>query len=225
MFATTLFAHLSISQVQRQKFIATSLAQGIIFIGLFLILARTNDYPSLLGINFLAFAVIIPQLISRLVIRQRMKEPIIQLKINIITLISGIVGIAFMLLLTLLMLIPNYRSIADGKPIYDTEYFVSRISFLLATIPAIILYFIIAKQRTTIYPNGLFHNGLFFAWSDFQVYSWRNHKKKKDVQEIKLTTAQNVWTPSQIKFTIPNESKEKIESFLAQRLNKSSESA
>ena len=126
-----------------------------------------------------------------------------------------------MLPLTLLMLIPNRISVANSMPILDAEYFFSRISFLFATIPAIILFFIMAVQRTTFYSEGLFYKGQLLAWSDFQTYSWNNRSKKNDVQEISLVTAQNVWTPRQIKLIISSDNEEKVESILAQRLKKS----
>jgi len=66
-------------------------------------------------------------------------------------------------------------------PILDAEYFFSRMSFLFATIPAIILFFIIPWQgykERTFYSEGLFYKGQLLAWSDFQTYSWNNRSRK-----------------------------------------------
>ena len=218
MFVTALLANVSGSQFQRQRRMVAFFIQAAVFLSIFFFFFFTTDYPSILGINFLAFGVVIPQLIARLIIQRRMKDPKFQLKINLFTSLSAAIGIAFMLLLTVLSLIPNRLSSSGDSPIYDTEYFVSRISFLLATIPAIIFYFISAIQRTTFYSEGLLHNGLFWAWSDLQTYSW----KKKG---LSLLPNKNLWIARQINLKIPSELKEEFESFLAQRLKKGSESA
>ena len=83
LFVTTLLANLASSQVKRQSFFAVSLVV-VALMAIFFLLARTNDYPSLLGIHFLAFGIFVPQLISRLIVQQRLKEPYFQLKINVL---------------------------------------------------------------------------------------------------------------------------------------------
>ncbi len=218
MFVTALLANVSASQVQRQRRMVTFLIQAAIFLGIFLGFAWTTDYPSIVGLNFLAFGVVMPQLIARLIVQRRIKYPKFQLKIDLFTSISAVIGIVFMLLLTALSLLPNRLSTSGDSPIYDTEYFVSRISVLLATIPAIIFYFMSAIQRTTFYSEGLLHNGLFWAWSDLQTYSWRK-------EGLSLLPNQNLWIVRQINLKTPFERKEEFESFLAQRLKKGSESA
>jgi len=213
MFVTSLRANLSESQVQRQKLIVMHLAQTIVFLGIFLGFAWTVDYSFILGIHFLAFGVVIPQLIARLILQRRMKDPQFQLKRDLFTSLSAVIGITFLLLLTALSLFPNRLSSSGANPIYDTEYFISRISFWLATIPAIIFYFISAIQRTTFYSEGLLHNGLFWAWSDLHAYSWKT-------KELSLLPNKNLWAARQIDLKIPSELKEEVESFLAQRLKK-----
>lgn len=227
MFAIALRANISANQIERQKYLIAYLGFAIILLVVFFVFARNDGLPIFLLSFFLAFGTMIPQLLARFIkFRQiKTKVSLLQVRTSDPSPIAWLVDVLFMLFLTIMFLLPNTISLPDGNPIYDADYFYSRAGFLLYTIPAIILWSMSAFQKVNFFHDGLFHNGLSWEWSDFQVYSWRKNPKKRNNQELLLMTAKNVWTPSQIKLTVPNEGREKIDSFLSEKLKKASESA
>lgn len=224
-FTIMLRAYISVSQSERQKFLIGYLGLFIILVIVFFVLPK--GLPSFLPLLFLAFGSVIPQVVARFIKfhQIKMKEPVLKIRTSDPSSIVWFIGILFLLFLTLMILIPNKISLPEGKPIYDAEYFYSRFTALLYIIPSIILFSMNAFQKVIFRHEGLIHNGLSWEWSDFQIYSWRKNPKKKKHQELLLITANNVWTPSQIKLTVSNESREQIDFFLAQKLKKASESA
>ncbi len=227
MFAIALQANISANQIKRQKYLIAYLGFTIILLVVFFVFARNDRLPIFLLPFFFAFGTTIPQLLAHFIkLRQiKTKVSLLQVRTSNPSPIVWLVGVLFMLFLTIMFLLPNRISLPDGKPIYDADYFYSRAGFLLYTIPAIILWSVRAFQKVNFFNDGLFHNSLSWEWSDFQVYSWRKNPKKKNSQELLLMTAKNVWTPSQIKLTVPNEGREQIDSFLSEKLKKASESA
>ena len=230
MFAVALRAYISANQIERQKYLIAYLGFTLILLVVFFtffVFARNDRFPIFLLPFFLAFGTMIPQFLARFIkFRQiRTKVSLLKVRTSDPSPVAWLVGVLFMLFFTIMFLLPNRISLTDGKPIYDADYFYSRAGYLLYTIPAIILWSMNAFQKANFFHDGLFHNGLSWEWSDFQVYSWRKNPKKKNSQELLLMTAKNVWTPSQIKLTVPNEGREQIDSFLSEKLKKANESA
>ena len=223
MFAIALRGYISNNQIERQKFLIGSLGLYLALLSSFFVLTRIDKLAFALFPFFLAFGTVIPQLLARFIkLRQtKVKESLLNFRASDLwSKITWLIGIVFMLIVTAGFLMPNEISLVDGKPIYDAEYFFSRTGFLLYAISASIFFSVITFQTTSFYPEGLFHNGLFWEWSDFQMHSW-----KKNHQVLLLMTANNVWFPSQIKITIPIEKKEQIDLLMTQKLKKGSESA
>ena len=223
-FITVLLTRLSTDRAQRRRFMFISFAPWLILIGLFLIFAispqkhlRPDDLPSEFVLHMIGFGSIWPQLIAYVVNQWRMKNPIIQLNISITNFVTGLIGIGFLLLLTTLSLLPNKISVADGTPIYDAEYFRSRISFLLVLIPAMLFYFLIAIERRTICSNGVLYNGLFWGWSEFRGYSWSSHPKRNDRKKLTLTI-HKPWIISRIELEMFLETQAQLEPLLTQKL-------
>lgn len=227
MFAIALRAYISANQIERQKFLIVYLGFAIVLLVAFFVLSRNDRLPIFLLPFFFAFGTMVPQLLARFIKFRQIKTKVTLLKVRTSdpSPIVWLVGVLFMLFFTMMFLLPNRISFTDGKPIYDADYLYSRAGFLLYIIPAIILWSMNAFQKANFFQDGLFHNGLSWEWSDFQVYSWRKNPKKKNSQELLLMTAKNVWTPSQIKLTVSNEGREQIDSFLSEKLKKANESA
>lgn len=227
MFAIALRAYISANQIERQKSLIVYLGFAIVLLVVFFVFTRNDKFPIFLLPFFLAFGTMLPQLLARFILLRRINTKVSLLKVraNDPSPIVWLVGALFMLFLTIMILLPNRISLIDDKPIYDTDYFYSRAGILLYTIPAIILWSMNAFQKANLFHDGLFHHGLSWEWSDFQVYSWRKNSKKRNTQELLLMTSKNVWTPNQIKLTVPNEGQEQIDSFLSEKLKKASESA
>ncbi|PKN95328.1 MAG: hypothetical protein CVU44_01205 [Chloroflexi bacterium HGW-Chloroflexi-6] len=177
---------------------------------------------------FLGFGVAWPQIISRLIIQQKTESPIIFLK-NKISILPAVMGFAFLLYLTIMMLQPNHIRVSDGEPIFDKLFFYSRLVFILAIIPNGILYFIFLIQRTAFCQNGLLYGGILIDWASIKTYEWKNEKLYDDSEmkpfvnkdtliELRITT-QTILLPKEIRLAIPHPQKEVLENLLNRQVS------
>jgi hypothetical protein len=81
-------------------------------------------------------------------------------------------------------------------------------------IPAAILFFIIAIQRTIIHTGGISISGVLWAWGDFQAYEWGENTRQKLTVQLHIKTDYRV----PIKLVIPVNYKQQIEEILTKNL-------
>jgi hypothetical protein len=156
---------------------------------------------------FMAFGAVIPRLIANIVNQNRLESPAIFIKRKTKPL-QWILVFSLWAFLTVMILRPNTISISDGMPIYDEDYFRSRIGILFFTIPSTIFLIIGMLQRTAFCSNGLFYNGLLFDWSDFKSYAWKNEWLEMEKRFIKAN----------VQLLIPSEDKQAIEELLTMKV-------
>ena len=226
MFATGLCGHISANQMERQKFLVIYLVLGIILISLFWIFRDKISTPLVFLASFMVFGSAAPQLIARFInLRHaKVRKQILEFRTSTPDTMAEVFGVIFMVLFTLVFIIPSIADTVDNAPIYDFALIYAEIGLLIVGISYITLFSMNIVQKTYFYSDGLFYKGLFWEWSNFQAYSWESHPKKKNVQVILLTTAKSVWN-KQIKLFVPHESKEQINLHLAQKLERRNESA
>jgi hypothetical protein len=178
---------------------------------------------------FCGVGLVLPQLISRIVVRQNIKHPVVFVQDNKLPLTAlTVVMIASVYMLGVATLSPTQASQIDHKPIYDEFYISSSFSYLLFSIPFIILLFEMLIERTAFCENGLYQYGLLSEWADFKAYSWLQDKMYVDLElqpfidkkiKIKLLIepVKSLFNKP-IQFLIPFNEKNAIEEFLSQRI-------
>lgn len=120
---------------------------------------------------WLALSVTWPQLLSLFILQKTLGPAAARVPPQRATLTTATLGIVLMSGLTLMFMLPNRYDFSTG-PVYDTDYYVSRIGFVVFTVPAMIYYGVALLQGTKLYERGLLHEGTFWAWPDFQSYEW-----------------------------------------------------
>jgi len=188
-------------------------ASGILFLAVYMVSARKLG-SSYVVMHFIALGIAWPQLIGRLISQQRTGLSVVQLQPGKSVTLSAMIGIIFMIWMTSLFMLPNLRTYPEGIPIYDASYVGSRFSFLLMTIPTMVLFFMIAIQRIIIHVDGVSINGNLWAWSDFQGYEWKEHNNQKSVAQLLLKSK----SKTQIKLLIPVTNKQQVEDVLVKNL-------
>ncbi len=217
IFILFLLAYASPSQAQRMRFIIGVFLVLVVYLIIIIISIITNSSKSLheMPNNFLFFCVFWPQVIGRLIARLWVKPSIAYSKINRKSVIEGMKYIVITLCFSLFIMIPNRLSVIGGKPVFDQEYFSSRLVFLLAgTIPLIIISLIIALQRTIFSVNGILHYGMAYSWSDFQTGAWIDNPRNSTISELSLVP-NSFFAPTSINITVSSTNRQAIEEQLA----------
>jgi hypothetical protein len=236
MFVLAYFANLSTKRNKRQWLYVGFAITAIFYLILSGIYSPYQDSASkswIISYNlFCGVGLVLPQLVSRLVIRQNINHPVVFLKKDRLPLSRTITGIIIaalgLMCLAWVALSPKQISLIDHKPVYDEFYVSSSFSFLLFYIPFIIWLIEMITQRTAFCENGLYQNGLISEWADFKSYRWiydkmyddpdalpfldKNIKIKLSIEPVKALFKK----PIQI--SIPFNEKGTIEEFLSQRI-------
>jgi hypothetical protein len=182
-FVLAFLINISPYQAKRFKLILAYVFVMIVLFGVFSVFVLDSKDDDLGWMTFywyfIAFGVIWPQLISRLLIQQRIESPVIYLK-NTPSMIARSIVFGFLLCLALMILQPSKMNHSVGAPVYEELYVRSWISFLLALVPTGIFIFILLIQRTAFCANGLYYQGILFDWSNFQSYFWESDELYKD---------------------------------------------
>jgi len=226
------FANLSTEQGRRRQFYLIALIAALLFLG---ILALNRSDPEfaenwIIAYNlFVGTGVVLPQFVSRILVRQKIGHPVIFLKKKKVPLISIIfVGMAFVLL-AWVTLIPKEFSYATGGPVYDEFYVRSSFSFLVFFVPLIIFSIQMLVERDAICESGFYHGGLLLDWSNFKSYSWSQDKMYTDPEiqpfldqntrvELTIEPKQRFFGRS-IHLIIPLDEKNMIDNLLSRKFN------
>jgi hypothetical protein len=124
---------------------------------------------------FCGIGVVLPQLLSRIAVRQSIKHPVIFMQKNEpprATVYVAILGLVYLPSTALAWHALNMPG--DWEFVFN-EFTFSSISFLLFFIPSFILLMEF-NQRTALCENGIFQYGLLLEWADFKSYSWIQDK-------------------------------------------------
>lgn len=230
-FALILYANVLSSRAKSTKWYLAYAAVCITYLALSSFVEISDGVSSSrITWNFLffGFGIMWPQVISRLIIQQKIEHPVLFLK-NRVAILPTIIIIAFLLYMTIMMLLPNQIRVSDGEPIFDKEFFYSRMIFLLAIISGGILYFLHLIQRTAFCGNGLLYMGILIDWASIKACTWQNDKiyddpeiksfvDKNTIVELKITT-KTILFPKEIRLMIPYFEKEAIENLLNNHVN------
>ena len=143
---------------------------GNIFIPVFLgfIFSSISAKFLILGIQCLVIQIIAPRFVVFMINRSRLVTPFLRTyqtktKIALFPILGAI-------LIAVIFLMPNQRDAITGQFIFDSSYFVNKVSILIS----IFLAVIIEKERGVFSANGFFVRGLLFKWSDFSTFLWDN---------------------------------------------------
>lgn len=201
-FILNLVAYTSSSQVKTRRWLILSLLFGILFLGVSFAFDSIVEDPNLL-ILFIALYLVWPLLLARLIVQQRTNACMAKSQISYSSLAAGIVGVFLMSYLSIASMISNRWN---------------GISPSLFTLPAIILFFMVAVQRAEFNKDGLIYNGLRWSWSDFKTYAWKRTANDNRTVELFLTTKQ-AWFVKQIKLQIKTEDRQTIDDLLPKGIN------
>ena len=233
MFVVGYLANLATKRIRRRWLYAGYLiaAAG------FLVVSRmsTSDQVSgsktwLISYNlFLGVGLVWPQLISQIVIRQKIKNPVIFLERAKPPLLAVVVVVLFLAYSALGGLTPLTYSLVEQKPVYDDFYVFSSFSFLLFFIPFIIFLLENMTQRTAFCESGIYQMGFISNWSDFKSYIWIHEKiysdpevqpfLNNDVKIELLIEPSKSFLAKPIRFVIPIDNKSAIENLLSRKLH------
>jgi hypothetical protein len=173
---------------------------------------ETREAASIL--LFIGIGLILPQLVSRIFVRQKIKHPVIFLqkrKIPFITIIPGVL-LVFMAWITLS---------SGGDALWDVSVVVLFLSFIIFSIQMLV-------ERDAICENGFYQGGLLSDWSNFKSYYWPQDKMYSDpsIQPlldqntlIELTIEpKNAFLTKRIRLTISFNEKNAVENLLSKKL-------
>ncbi len=203
-FLSLLNAELSSSQVERQRKLLWWVLFFLVEFISFNLFASTESYVPIIQIHFLTFGLILPWLLSY-VLLQRRKKAIIKSGTDLPYRIGGLLGIGAALVFLWLTL-HNLEAKFD----FDD------ISLLVCIALFAILSFTILLSTTSFCPDGIIYHGLFWAWSDFDSYSWMPHTSKA-ATALKLTSSK-LWFIRKIKLQIPDKIKLPVEGVLSEKV-------
>ncbi len=215
MFILGLLAYTSASYSQRQRLLDGYAVLTVTFLGIWIYFERSNEYRSAVvdnyTVNAMAFGYCWPVLIGRLIVQQRVKQhmgpSIVHLKPDIYELTVGIVGTVFLLWVSFVYAPAYYE-----KPLY------SNISFLLFSIPAIVLSVIMTIQKTVFHVGGILHGGMLWAWSDFHSYSWKDKPHGNSSSKLLLKIKKGSWCKN-LRVTVPSRNRQIIEVLLTKNIS------
>lgn len=210
IFSSLLYAGLSTSLIKRQTIMLLSLIICALFAVVYSLAIFIRDRPPIMGADFLGCAILLPQLIASIVNLRRFRSPLIRLPRSKANLLSGLFFVGFVLLLGWLALQPSKASYPEGTPIYDSEYYRSRIGILSFFIIAVILIIMISIQQPTIHSGGILRRGVMMRWSNFTSYQWKGNR-------LELKTQPGVFL-GRIIFDTPKSDKSEVEQLLAQNI-------
>ncbi len=218
VFLFSFSANLSTEHPKRRQLYIGAFAAGIFFFGLsasdFFHYGFTEAW-AIVCVFFAGIGILLPQLISRIFARQKMKHPVIFLpkrKVAVIPLTITAGLLAFMAWVAL--------SLSDHV-LWSFSFSVFLISFILMAIQAQV-------ERDAICENGFYQAGLLSDWSNFKSYLWSQGKMYSDpsVQPLLdqntlielILEPKNTSFTKQIRLTIPFSEKNTIENLLSKKL-------
>ena len=219
IFILQLISKISINHSLREKLSTLSIL-GILVMCAYLLYFHIDNIPYMSAAHILAYIMVLPEVIARLVNIRRIKPPSIQISANSSNVILGFLGAGIFTMLSAIVIYLLFKEIEspNSEIVFDIKYFLIRLNFLLVFISGTIWMYLLATQKTTFYPDGLFYNGEIWKWSDF--YSWSERMFENDVIELALASPKHWWRPAQIKLKIPSGCKEQIDVLLEKNLEK-----
>ncbi len=214
---------------QKRKVLVSYLSFGILMLVVLLLSNRTGDYrgfPYLASLTY--FSILAPRPIAILINLRQVKPPSLQLQINRINLVSGILVVAIALLCLCLAVLPllyDWLTLQPhlysypGEQIDDEENAAFRLGMVGSIIPGLIALIMLSTQRITFCSEGIFYNGVFWSWRDFLCYYWKKSSQKEGVQDLVLFS-QNFNFTNHVKLAIPSKDQEQINSFLEKKVRR-----
>jgi hypothetical protein len=179
---------------------------------------------------FIGVGIVLPHLISRILVRQKISHPVIFLQKKRPSLTAILIGVTGFAYLAWVALSPRTYNITEGKPIYDEFYVFSSFSFLLFYIPLIILSVQFLIERTAICENGFYQGGLLSDWSNYKSYTWAQGEiyadpdiqpflNKNTLVELTIEPKRKFFGTS-IQIIVPLDEKPAIDNLLSRKINK-----
>ena len=232
MFVLAYCANLSTKQNKRQWLYVGFVVAAICYLVLSGIYSSYQDSASkswIISYNlFCGVGLVLPQLISRIIVRQNIKHPVLFMQKNKLSIWTVIFTTLALLYLLWVALSPHIYDMKEQKFIYDEFYVFSSFSFLLFFIPFVIWLLDFATQRNALCENGLYLNGLLSEWENFKSYGWIQDKIYEEPEALpfldKSIKIQLLIEPVKplfkkpIQLSVPFEEKGIIEEFLSRRI-------
>ena len=175
---------------------------------------HTPEYDSAWNYGLLFIGVIYTaQFVARIILKRRAGPLVLRLRQLTPTTIIGFIAVPVLVLTTAFVLRPSLRSEATGMPIFDDNYFKSRLGLLLFLVPAGLYYWSVARQRIEFHERGIVQDGVLWAWTDFETYSWNDSAAASDV-ELMLKPKATSWRSQPAKYAVPPQNRQAIEDLL-----------
>lgn len=232
IFLLSFSANLSTKQVRRQQLSIGAFVAALFFLGISVLYhSQASFFKSwIISYNlFLGVGLILPQLISRIFVRQKISHPVFFLKKTKIPLLPILVVVMSLAFMAWTALEPREYSFTIGGPVFDDFYVLSSFSFLLFFIPLIIFLIQMLVERTAICESGFYQGGLLSDWSNFKSYSWAQGEiyADPDVQPFlnKETLVELTIEPkrkffgTRVQLIIPFDEKNIVDNLLSRKIN------
>lgn len=211
-------ANLSTEQKRRRQLYVLAFIPALFFLSISALYRSqtesTETWKAASILLFVSIGLILPQLVSRIFVRQKIKHPVIFLQKRTIPFIMIIPG-------ALLVFMAWIALSSSGDALWNVSIAVLFLSFLIFSIQMFV-------ERDAICENGFYQGGLLSDWSNFKSYAWSHDKMYSDpnVQSVldqstvaELTIEpQNTFFTKQIRLVVPFSEKDAIEKLLSKKL-------
>jgi len=195
-------------------YIAISIAYLVL---LFEYIRITEEYNTSLNYTALYLCTISFAQLLALPIRKRQSGPLVlRLRERSTSATLCLIGAAVFGIMAIAALRPIEYRVIDYTPVFDDNYFRSRISMLLAIVPTTTYFLATGLQRIELHERGLIQENFFWTWDGFASYSWT--EPAANASTIQLALRRKPWRKinQTVILTIPIEAKSRIEVLLAQ---------
>jgi hypothetical protein len=169
-FILTFLTCTSISDSQRRKLYRWYAVLMVAWFGVIYYLQHFDKDPSYWVDEYMShtmgFGWALPAIIAQAFNRHRFAATVIRLERTVLGIAIAIIFIIFMIW-TCFVYAPSY---------YENKSWSSLISVIVCAILVTIAFPIMYVQKTVFYGDGISYRGFLWAWSDFEAYSWKDHK-------------------------------------------------
>lgn len=230
VFLFSFSANLSTEHTKRRRLYVGAFTAGIFFFGISSFYFIRNDFTDawvIMCIFFAGLGILLPQLISQIFARQKIKHPVIFLPKKKVPVTPLVVAGAFLLFMIWVALFSGPSSL-PGNISDNAANIWWGFGLSIVFVSLIIIAIQAQVERDAICENGFYQGGLLSDWSNFESYSWSHDKMYSDpdiqsvldqntVVELTLEPKHRLVT-KQIRLAIPFRDKNVIENILSKNV-------
>ncbi len=229
VFLFSFSANLSTEHTKRRRLYVGAFTAGVFFFGLSALYYIQDDITDAWAIAYIFFAgigILLPQLISRIFARQKIKHPVIFLPKKKVPFIPLIVSGTLLLFMIWVALFSGPSSLPGDLSDNEVNIWWG-FSLSIFFISFILLASQMQVERDAICENGFYQAGLLSNWSNFKSYTWSHGEMYSDpdiqsvldqntVVELTIEPKNRLFT-KQIRLTIPFSDKNVVEDILSKK--------